>query len=216
MNLILIGAPGAGKGTQAQRLVARLGVPQISTGDILREAARAGSEPGLRAKPLMDAGRLVPDELVVELIRERLKAADAASGFILDGFPRTVPQGEALDGLLAELGRRIDRVLSLEVPEEALVARIGGRRSCPRDGAVFNLVVSPPRAEGVCDLCGGPLIHRDDDRPEKVVERCRQYREKTRPLAEYYRRQGLLSVVDGSGSAQAVQEEIARALEGSG
>ena len=214
MNLILLGPPGAGKGTQAKRLVADHAIPQISTGDILREAARQGSELGKRAKPLMDAGKLVPDEIVIGIIEERLRAEDARKGFILDGFPRTVPQAQALESMLDGAGRTIDRVLSIEVPEEKIVERISGRRSCPKDGSVYHVVSSPPQRSGFCDQCGTGLIQRDDDKPERVVERNKHYWEKTAPLIDFYRQKGILSAISGVGSADGVYSEIEKALAG--
>ncbi|MBI5542914.1 MAG: adenylate kinase [Deltaproteobacteria bacterium] len=212
MNLILLGPPGAGKGTQAKKLVAELGIPQISTGDILREAARGGTELGLKAKPLMDSGKLVPDDIVIGIIAERLKAPDSSKGFILDGFPRTVPQAEALEAMLRAMGKAIDRVLSIEVPEQAVVERISGRRSCPRDGSVFHVLAQPPKRDGICDACGGPLIQRDDDRAEKVVERNKQYREKTSPLIAFYSQRGVLKAVAGEGTTEGVHASILEAL----
>lgn len=212
MNLILLGPPGAGKGTQAKKLVAEMGIPQISTGDILREAARNGTELGKQAKPLMDAGKLVPDALVIGIIEERLKAADAVKGFILDGFPRTVPQAEALEGMLKKSGRGIDRVLSIEVPEDVIVERISGRRSCPNDGSVFHVTGNPPKREGICDACGGALVQRDDDKKEKVVERNKQYWEKTAPLIAFYSERKLLATIPGAGSTEGVYSAIGQAL----
>ncbi|MGI5863608.1 MAG: adenylate kinase [Myxococcales bacterium] len=214
MNLILLGPPGAGKGTQAKRLVADHQIPQISTGDILREAARQGTELGKKAKPLMDAGALVPDEIVIGVIEERLQAPDAQKGFILDGFPRTVPQAEELEKMLAASGKRIDKVLSIEVPEEKIVERISGRRSCPKDGSVYHVIHSPPQRAGYCDLCGTGLIQRDDDKPERVVERNKQYWQKTAPLIDFYRQKGLLVAISGVGSAEGVYSQIEKALEG--
>jgi len=212
MNLILLGPPGAGKGTQAKKLVAELGIPQISTGDILRQAVAAGTPMGKRAKALMDEGKLVPDEVVVGIVDDRLKAADAQKGFVLDGFPRTVPQAEALEALLSSSGKRIDKVVSIEVPEQVIVERISGRRSCPKDGSVFHVTGNPPKREGVCDACGGPLVQRDDDKAEKVVERNKQYWEKTAPLVDFYARRNLLSAVQGDGTTEAVYAAIRAAL----
>jgi len=214
MNLILLGPPGAGKGTQAKKLVAELGVPQISTGDILREAARNGTEMGKRAKPLMDSGKLVPDEIVIGIIADRLRAADAQPGFILDGFPRTVPQAEALEAMLKEMGKVIERVLSIEVPEAVIVERISGRRSCPKDGSVFHVTATPPKQPNTCDACGGALIQRDDDKAENVVERNKQYWSKTAPLIEFYTKRGVLKTIPGEGASSAVYAAIRAVLPG--
>ena len=214
MNLILLGPPGAGKGTQAKKLVADLKIPQISTGDILREAGRTGTELGRKAKPLMDAGKLIPDEIVIGIIADRLKEKDAQQGFILDGFPRTVPQAEALEAMLEKLGKRIDRVLSIEVPEAVIVERISGRRSCPKDGTVFHVTSNPPKREGVCDVCHGPLIQREDDSAEKVGERNTQYWGKTAPLLAFYEKRNLLAPINGAGSTEAVYAAIQKALPG--
>ena len=212
MNVILLGPPGAGKGTQAKKLVADLGIPQVSTGDILRQAVAAGTEMGRTAKAVMDAGRLVPDEVVIGIVADRLKAADAERGFILDGFPRTVPQAEALEKLLGSMGERIDKVISIEVPEKVIVERISGRRSCPKDGSVFHVSANPPQKAGACDACGGPLVQRDDDKPEKVVVRNASYWEKTAPLVAFYAQRGVLAAVPGDGTTEAVFAAIRAAL----
>ncbi len=214
MNVILLGPPGAGKGTQAKKLVADYGIPQISTGDILREAVRNGTEMGKVAGPLMAAGKLVPDEVVIGIIADRLKAPDAAKGFILDGFPRTVPQADALDKMLASMKRKIDRVLSVELAEEVIVERISGRRSCPKDGQVYHVVYSPPNRDGFCDVCGTGLVQREDDKREKVVERNKQYWEKTAPLIDYYTKKNLLSAINGAGSTEGVYAAVQQALKG--
>jgi adenylate kinase len=214
MNLILLGPPGAGKGTQAKKLVADYSIPQISTGDILREAVRNGTEMGKQAGPLMAAGKLVPDEVVIGIIADRLKAPDAAKGFILDGFPRTVPQADALDKMLAGLKRKIDKTLSIEVAEEIIVERISGRRSCPKDGQVYHVVYSPSQRDGYCDVCGTGLIQREDDKREKVVERNKQYWEKTAPLIDYYQKKNLLAPINGAGSTEGVYTSIKQALKG--
>ena len=203
-NLILLGAPGAGKGTQAQRLAARFGIPQVSTGDLLREARRQGTELGRRAQQFMDAGQLVPDEVVIGLVEERLGRPDAAAGVILDGFPRTIAQAEALGQLLSRMGRSAVEVVAIEVAEEELVARLGGRRSCLADGSSYHVQFAPPRAEGRCDVCGGPLVQREDDRIEAITRRLEEYRGKTLPLSEHYRRQGALREIDGAGEVEDV------------
>jgi adenylate kinase len=211
-NLILLGAPGAGKGTQAQRLASRWGIPQVSTGDMLREARRQGTELGKRAQQYMDAGQLVPDEVVIGLVEERLGRPDAREGVILDGFPRTIPQAEALDALLEKIKRDPARVLAIEVPEAELIERLGGRRSCPRDGASYHVKFTPPRVEGKCDSCGTPLIQREDDRPEAIARRLEEYRAKTAPLVEHYQKKGALRKVDGVGELETILDRITRAL----
>ncbi len=212
MDLILFGPPGAGKGTQAQRLLATYGTPQISTGDILRQAVKEGTALGLQAKPLMESGKLVPDALVIRIVQERLKRADCRAGFVLDGFPRTVAQAEALDAMLASLGRRIDHVLSLEVPLEMVVERLTGRRCCPKDGRIYHLTQAPPVAPGVCDACGSALVQRPDDREEVVRARQLTYRKDTEPLKAFYAQRGLLLPVDGTGTQDEVFARIQAAL----
>ncbi len=214
MRLILLGPPGAGKGTQAKRLIERYGIPQISTGDILRAAVREGTELGRKAKQYMDAGQLVPDEVVIGIIRERLKEADCARGFILDGFPRTVPQAEALKGVLAELGQALDHVVSIEVPDEDLVERLTGRRTCRGCGAMYHVRFSPPKQDGVCDRCGGELYQRDDDREDTIRARLKVYHDQTAPLVAFYEGEGLLRRVDGVGSVDEIYGRILGVLEG--
>ena len=192
MDLILLGPPGAGKGTQAKMMIDRWKIPQISTGDILRTAVREERPLGLEAKGFMDRGELVPDRVVIGIIAERLKEEDATAGFILDGFPRTIPQAEALQEILDELGRQIDTVLSIEIEEERLVARLTGRRMCKGCGESFHLVFNPPARDGVCDRCGGELYQRDDDREKTIRQRLAIYREQTEPLIAYYEKQGIL------------------------
>jgi adenylate kinase len=213
MNLVLLGPPGAGKGTQAKRLVVRFGVPQISTGDILRQAVKDGTPLGKQAGPLMASGQLVPDALVLGIVKERLGQPDAADGFILDGFPRTVPQAEALDAALKAHGKALDAAVSLEVPIDTLVERISGRRSCPKDGAIYHVVQNPPRRAGICDLCGSDLVQREDDREDRVRTRMEAYAASTAPLKDFYARRGLLRVVDGVGAPEAIEAAIAHALK---
>ena len=216
MRLVLLGAPGSGKGTQAQRLRDEKGIPQVSSGDLLREAVKRGTDLGRRAKAAMDAGALVSDEIVLGLIRERLGRPDAAAGFILDGYPRNVAQVAALDALLAELGQPIDAVVLMDVDRKLLLKRLTGRRSCPNCGKVFNIYTAPPKKGDRCDNCepGPLLVQRDDDREEVIEKRLREYDEKTRPLIDHYRARGLLRVVDASGSVDQVYSEFLRAAAG--
>lgn len=212
MRLVIFGPPGAGKGTQAKLLSERLGVPHIATGDMLREAVKAGTRLGGLAKKYMDEGRLVPDEVVIGMVEERLRQPDCSKGFILDGFPRTIEQAEALDSELEKLGLKLDAVLNLEVGDEEVVKRIALRRTCRSCGAVYHLIFNPPRREGVCDRCGGKLYQRDDDREEVVRNRLKVYRQQTKPLLEFYRRRGLLRDVNGERSIEDVFKEILAAL----
>jgi len=216
MRIVLLGAPGSGKGTQAHRLAERSGIPQISTGDLLRAAVARGTPLGLQAKAAMDSGGLVDDALVLGMIRERLAEPDARAGFILDGFPRNLVQAAALDGLLAELGQPLDAVVQLEVDPAELVRRISGRRSCADCGRVFNVLTSPPPsgAAAVCPKTGAPhrLIQRPDDNEATVAERLRVYEEKTRPLIAFYQSRGLLRVIEAEGGLDAVTQRLAQAL----
>ena len=214
MNLILLGPPGAGKGTQAQRLVERFDIVQISTGEMLRAAVKAGTALGTQAKAIMEAGELVPDDLMVALIAERIEQPDCANGFILDGFPRTVAQAGALDRMLAERGLALDRVLAIEVDEEALIERIVGRFSCADCGAGYHERFSRPRREGVCDQCGGAnFTRRADDNRETMIARLAAYREQTAPIIPHYEAGGRFARVDGSGSIDAISAAIAAALQ---
>lgn len=198
MNLILLGAPGAGKGTQAEKICEKLSIPAVSTGNMLREAMANGTEMGLKAKSFIDAGKLVPDEVVIGIINERLKQDDCQNGFILDGFPRTIPQAEALD----EMGVRIDRVIDIEVPDEKIASRLSGRRVCLKCGATYHTEFKKPKADGICDACGDALVQRKDDMPETVLDRLKTYHEQTEPLKGFYEKKGILRVVEG-------QEEVA-------
>ncbi|WP_456330571.1 adenylate kinase [Archaeoglobus sp.] len=213
MNLIFLGPPGAGKGTQAKRVVEKYGIPQISTGDMLREAVAKGTELGKKAKEYMDKGELVPDEVVIGIVKERLQQPDCEKGFILDGFPRTIAQAEALDEMLKELNKKIDAVINIVVPEEEVVKRITNRRTCRNCGAVYHLIYAPPKEDNKCDKCGGELYQRDDDKEETVRERYRVYRENTEPLIDYYRKRGVLYDVDGTKDIEGVWKEIEAILE---
>ena len=210
LNLILLGPPGSGKGTQGERLQEDFRLPYYATGDILRAAVRDGSEIGREAKDYMDRGDLVPDEVMVGVIAERIDEHEAEDGFILDGFPRTEPQAEALAEKLAELGRELTAVVLIEIPEEEVVRRLGGRRTCP-NGHIFHVEFDPPEKEGVCDVCGAELGVRDDDRPDVIRNRLAQYREKTEPLVDYYEARGILKRVDGDQPPEEVTDRI-RAL----
>lgn len=204
MKLIFLGAPGAGKGTQAEFVCKELGIPSVSTGNILREAIAAETELGLKAKSFMDKGNLVPDEVVISIIAERLKADDCKNGFLLDGFPRTIPQAEALD----RMGICMDKVVSIEVPDEAIVDRMAGRRSCLKCGATYHVQNKKPKAEGICDNCGAELTVRADDKPETVKSRLATYHEQTEPLKDFYKSKGCLVTVDGTGSVSEITELI--------
>ncbi|MEM0350918.1 MAG: adenylate kinase [Archaeoglobaceae archaeon] len=213
MNLILLGAPGAGKGTQAKIIMEKYGIPQISTGDMLREAVAKGTELGKKAREYMTQGKLVPDDIVVSIVKERLSQKDCETGFILDGFPRTLAQAEALDKILEEMGKRIDAVINVNVPEDEVVKRIVYRRTCKRCGAIYHLIYNPPKKEGICDKCGGELYQREDDKEETVRERYRVYKKNTEPLIDYYRKKGILYDVDGTKDIEGVKREILEILE---
>jgi adenylate kinase len=214
MRLILLGPPGAGKGTQAKMMERNYGIPQISTGDILREEVAADSTLGKWASSFMKKGSLVPDEVVIEVIKERLARPEYARGYLLDGFPRTLAQAESLDRVLEVAGSRIDLVLSLVVDEEELVRRLAGRRVCERCAAVFHLSFRPPRSTGICDRCGGPLVQREDDREETIRRRLQVYKSETAPLIGYYLRKGKLEEVSATGDPDAVKERIDQVLKG--
>ena len=198
MNLILLGAPGAGKGTQAEVICQHLSIPAISTGNMIREALKSGTEMGLKAKSFMDAGKLVPDEVVIGIVKERLAQDDCKNGFVLDGFPRTIPQAEALD----KMGIVIDKVIDIEVADDKIVERMSGRRVCETCGVTYQLLYNKPEVEGKCGKCGGALVQRKDDHPDTVKERLKVYHEQTEPLKAYYEKQGKLSIVTG-------QEDVA-------
>jgi adenylate kinase len=214
-NVILLGGPGAGKGTQAARIVVDHGLPHVSTGEMLRAAVARGTEMGREAQKYMESGRLVPDEVVIGVVRDRLAEPDAAEGFLLDGFPRTVPQAEALDAMLAEAGREITHVVLIDVPAEELVQRIAGRRSCATCGKIYNVTFDPPRADGVCDADGGPLTQRADDNEETVRNRIAVYERQTAPLIGYYAERGVLESALGGGKVpDDVYEQVGRILAG--
>ena len=212
-NLILLGPPGAGKGTQASRIVADYGIPHISTGDMLRAAVKNQTEMGIEAKKFMDAGALVPDSVVIGIVKERLQEPDTAKGFLLDGFPRTIPQAEALDEALTALDRGVTKVIALLVDEEELITRLSGRRICRACQAPFHVEFNKPAKEGVCDACGGELYQRDDDNAATVRNRLEVYRTQTEPLISYYDAQGLVARVDGTGNTpDGVYEQVREAL----
>jgi adenylate kinase len=213
MDVILLGPPGSGKGTQALKMSERYRIPQISTGDILRSAVKAKTPLGVEARQYMDQGRLVPDEVVVGLVRDRLKAADCRNGFILDGFPRTIPQAEALEATLKGMQRAIDHVVSIEVGNDELIKRLTGRRTCRSCGAMYHLIFGPSKREGVCDKCGGELYQREDDKEETIRARLQVYEKQTAPLIAYYRSKGLLRTIDGVGGVEEIFQKIVQAVE---
>jgi adenylate kinase len=211
-NLILLGPPGAGKGTQAGRIVEEYGIPHVSTGDILRGAVKNQTQMGLEAKKYMDAGELVPDSVVIGIVKDRLQEPDTAKGFLMDGFPRTTPQAEALDAALDGLGRAVTKTIVVLVEEEELVRRLSGRRICRVCQAPFHVVFNPPKKEGVCDKCGGELYQRDDDSEATVRNRLEVYRNQTEPLIDYYDQAGLVARIDGAQSPEKVYEDVRAAL----
>lgn len=214
MKIIMLGAPGAGKGTHAKQIVEKYGIPAISTGDIFRANIKAGTELGKKAKSYMDAGNLVPDELVCDLVVDRLSQDDCKNGYILDGFPRTIPQAEALTEALKKNGDAIDFALEIYLEDEAIIKRMAGRRVCKSCGATYHVTNIPPKKEGICDECEGELILREDDAPETVKKRLEVYHEQTAPLIDYYKNQGILRVIDGKLGLVKGFEEICRVLEG--
>jgi adenylate kinase len=212
LNLVLLGPPGSGKGTQGERLQEELRLPYYATGDILRAAVREGTDLGRTAKEYMDRGDLAPDEVIVAMIGERIDSLEAADGFILDGFPRTAPQAEALAEKLTALGRELTAVLLIEVGDEEVVRRLGGRRTCVENGHVFHVELNPPKQEGICDIDGSELVVRDDDKPDVIRHRLEQYHAKTAPLIEHYDGQSLLRQIDGAAPPDTVADEIRRTL----
>lgn len=212
MKIIMLGAPGAGKGTQAKKIAEKYAIPHISTGDIFRANIKNGTELGKKAKTYMDQGLLVPDELVVDLVVDRVNQEDCANGYVLDGFPRTIPQAEALDEALAALGQTVDYAINVEVPDENIVNRMSGRRACVDCGATYHLVYIPTKVENVCDNCGGGLILREDDKPETVQKRLNVYHEQTQPLIDYYTEKKILVEVDGTVDINDVFAAIVKVL----
>jgi adenylate kinase len=212
MRIVLLGAPGSGKGTQAKKLMERYGIPQVSTGDLLRAAVRAGTGLGKQAKVAMDAGRLVADDIVIGMIRERLQDADTDKGFIMDGFPRSGAQARELDAVLSSLGQPLDKALLIDVKFDALMKRLTGRRTCKDCGQMYNIYYSAPKKAGICDRCGGELLQRADDNEETISNRLKVYQDQTEPLIEYYQKQGKLTAVDGEGEMGDVYARITAAL----
>ena len=212
MKIIMLGAPGAGKGTQAKMIAAKYQIPHISTGDIFRSNIKNGTELGKKAKSYMDQGLLVPDELTCDLVVDRIGKEDCANGFILDGFPRTIPQAHALDEALKKMGTAMDYAINVDVPDESIVTRMGGRRACTGCGATYHVVFNAPKIEGICDVCGEKLIIRDDDQPATVQKRLDVYHEMTQPLIDYYEKQGIVRTVDGTQKMDDVFENIVRLL----
>ncbi|NLL77448.1 MAG: adenylate kinase [Clostridiales bacterium] len=213
MKIIMLGAPGAGKGTQAKMIADKYSVPHISTGDIFRANIKNGTELGKEAKKYMDQGLLVPDELTVKILLDRVAADDCAKGYVLDGFPRTIPQAEVLDKALTELGDRIDYAIDVDVPDENIVKRMSGRRACLACGATYHMEHVPPQKEGICDRCGKELVLRDDDKPETVLNRLKVYHDQTQPLIDFYGKKGVLRTVDGTKPMQDVFNAIVETLE---
>ena len=213
MKIIMLGAPGAGKGTQAKKIAAKYDIPHISTGDIFRANIKNGTELGNKAKTYMDQGLLVPDELVVDLVVDRLAQDDAKNGYVLDGFPRTIPQAEALTEALDKIGEKLDYAIDVEVPGDNIINGMSGRRACVACGGTYHIKFNPTKKEGICDACGGELILRDDDKPETVKQRLTVYHDQTQPLIDYYTKEGILKEVDGTLDLQAVFAEIVKILE---
>lgn len=212
MKIIMLGAPGAGKGTQAKRIAEKYGIPHISTGDIFRANIKGGTELGMKAKAFMDQGQLVPDEITIGMLLDRIHEADCVNGYVLDGFPRTIPQAESLTKALAEMGEAIDYAINVDVPDSAIVSRMGGRRACVNCGATYHVEFNAPKQEGICDVCGEKLILREDDKPETVQNRLAVYHEQTQPLIDYYQKAGVLAEVDGTQAMDQVFTDIVSVL----
>ncbi len=212
MKIIMLGAPGAGKGTQAKKIAEKYQIPHISTGDIFRANIKEGTELGLKAKQFMDQGLLVPDEVTIGMLLDRIHQADCKNGYVLDGFPRTIPQAESLTEALAGMGEAIDYAIDVDVPDENIVNRMAGRRACLKCGATYHIEFAPPKKEGICDVCGSELVLRDDDKPETVQKRLSVYHEQTQPLIDYYKEKGVLHSVDGTQAMDAVFAGITEIL----
>ncbi len=212
MKVVMLGAPGAGKGTQAKIIAEKYQIPHVSTGDIFRANIKEGTELGMEAKGYMDKGLLVPDELTVKILLDRVAAEDCKNGYVLDGFPRTIPQAEVLDKALQELNEKLDFAINVDVPDENIISRMAGRRACLKCGATYHVVNIPPKTEGICDNCGQELVLREDDKEETVAKRLQVYHEQTKPLIDYYEKQGILKDVDGTQSMEAVSEAIVKLL----
>ena len=213
MKIIMLGAPGAGKGTQAKMIAEKFGIPHISTGDIFRANIKNGTELGKKAKEYMDQGQLVPDELTVQILLDRVAEADCKDGYVLDGFPRTIPQADVLDKELTKLGDQVDFAINVDVPDENIIRRMSGRRACLKCGATYHIEHIPPKKEGICDTCGSELVQRDDDKPETVKNRLSVYHEQTQPLIEYYTEKNILKTVDGTRDMQEVFGDIVDILK---
>lgn len=212
MKIIMLGAPGAGKGTQAKKIAEKYQIPHISTGDIFRSNIKEGTELGMKAKAFMDQGALVPDELTIGMLMDRIQKEDCVSGYVLDGFPRTIPQAESLTAALGERGQKIDYAVNVDVPDENIINRMSGRRACLNCGATYHIVYKPSKVEGICDVCGDKLVLRDDDKPETVKKRLSVYHDQTQPLIDYYEKAGVLANVDGTQDMEKVFSDIAAVL----
>ncbi|WP_101877092.1 adenylate kinase [Lachnoclostridium edouardi] len=212
MKIIMLGAPGAGKGTQAKKIAEKYGIPHISTGDIFRANIKGGTELGMKAKSYMDQGQLVPDEITIGMLMDRIKENDCQKGYVLDGFPRTIPQAESLTKALADMGDKIDYAVNVDVPDQVIVTRMSGRRACLSCGATYHIVYNPTKQESVCDTCGSQLVLRDDDKPETVLNRLTVYHDQTQPLIDYYKKAGVLAEVDGTQNLDKVFQDIVSIL----
>lgn len=212
MKIVMLGAPGAGKGTQAKKIAGKYGIPHVSTGDIFRANIKNGTKLGMQAKAYMDAGNLVPDEITIGMLLDRIHQEDCEKGYVLDGFPRTIPQAESLTAALKERGESIDYAIDVDVPDENIIRRMSGRRACLSCGETYHIVYNAPKKEGVCDQCGEPLVLRDDDKPETVQNRLNVYHRQTQPLIDYYKKEGVLAQVDGTQDMEQVFQDIVKIL----